>query len=419
MEKEFKASKFHNIIVFVFVFLCFFPYPALSIGQTTGLQLGLLFLLLLSPPLMVRRISSKYFYIFMLLTLPVLLSLSIHLISGSYVSDAIMIKSSVSYALVAIFIFLSGFIMKGALMETIINAVSYAIMVHFLVGLLQMLSFIKGSEFPFLFLYHTNPSFTSLPTANDVYVYVNYVKRPFGIFPEPSAMSASIGPWILMMLYICFSVKPELGRKTKVIMSFATFGGLILVFLSKSGYIYGLIFSLLLLLMLFIIRNQNFKSSIKLISIVFILSAFVISALFIFRLPYFSRLDFIQNSSWQSRLRSLQAGFKFILTDPMSLLFGVGPGQSFLIFKREFTISSVLVNYVTENGIIGLISFLGILIILIVSSAERSFKIVLIFSWLFGIVFTTSYPLLLPLWLFPSILLSWRNINIGHINAGK
>ena len=99
-----------------------------------------------------------------------------------------------------------------------------------------------------------------------------------------------------------------------------------------------------------------------------------------------SRLDIQENSSWTARLASIVWGLSYLGTSPADLLFGVGPGQSYLLLQSpdasnllpetsgELTVTavwSVVVLYVQEMGLLGA-AILALTLILVLRAIVRS-----------------------------------------------
>ena len=79
--------------------------------------------------------------------------------------------------------------------------------------------------------------------------YARYIKRPCGLFPEPSAMAASLGPWIVLLagLLLDPGLRRRLGwrRAWPVIPPVAC--GCLLLALSESGLTFALMAALLVI----------------------------------------------------------------------------------------------------------------------------------------------------------------------------
>jgi hypothetical protein len=283
-------------------------------------------------------------------------------------------------------------------------------------------------EFPLPDLYQ-NPSFGSFITE-DPESYALYVKRPFGMFPEPSAMAASIGPWLVLIIGLLLYPKLRLGmtRGLRVQLLLAAVGGVALILLSSSGFMVWLLISLLLVglpvLKDRVLRLHRPGSLLAMIAFVLVGVALVY-----FSLAYVgSRLDIQENSSWSARLASIVWGLTYLGTSPAVLLFGVGPGQSTLLLQSPEAFNllpessgglavtavwSVVVLYVQEMGLLGAMALtltLAMVLAAIVRSSARLLGSSCLLAWLAGLLLTTSYLPMLPIWLFLGVLLNWDRI---------
>ncbi|MBV8313446.1 MAG: hypothetical protein JOZ53_00660, partial [Planctomycetaceae bacterium] len=120
----------------------------------------------------------------MLLVLgPVVLSASFNLTVGDVPDPDIVPKESIALALALVVLWPAEWVAGRDLFRETLAAAGAAIVAHALIGLYQVYSF-AHDEFPLLFLYE-NPSFKSMEEWHRI--YVRYIKRPCGLFPEPSA----------------------------------------------------------------------------------------------------------------------------------------------------------------------------------------------------------------------------------------
>lgn len=412
---------------FLFVFVCFFPNPALSIGSSTGLQAGQIMALLSLPFILVSGLPKRQTLVLLLLLLPMLVSSFLVVLTGRALSNEVVLKSTVATALVFLVLIPAGKVANKRYTLPLLSGVAWAVMLNVAVGLYQVYSFARD-EFPLLGLYQ-NPSFGSFITA-DPENYALYVKRPFGLFPEPSAMAASIGPWLVLLVGLLLYPMLRYGmtRSLKRQLLWATVGGVALIIISSSGFTVWLLISLLLVglpaLKDRVLRLHRTGSLLALIA--FVLVGVV---LVYFSLTYVgARLDIQENSSWSARLASILWALSYLSTSPFVLLFGVGPGQSYLILQSlgaanlppgssgEIAVTavwSVIVLYVQEMGLLGAVALAPTLTMVsraIVRSSARLVGLSCLLAWLMGLVLTTSYLPMLPMWLFLGVLLNWDRI---------
>ena len=228
----------------LFAFACFFPYPALAIGGNTGLQVSQA-AALAAIPFLVARPPGRSFRAILLLLGPVFVSMFLNHMFADVPSPDVLVKASIGLALAVLVIWPADWLADRDLFREVLAAAGAAIVLHSLIGLLQLYSFSKD-QFPLLFLY-VNPSFQSMQEWAEEYAL--YIKRPCGLFPEPSAMAASLGPWIVLLagLLLDPGLRRRLGwrRAWPVIPPVAC--GCLLLALSESGSTFALMAALLVI----------------------------------------------------------------------------------------------------------------------------------------------------------------------------
>lgn len=399
-----------------FAGICFFPYPALSLGANTGLQLSQI-LALASIPLLLLRPPGRPFRAFLILVTPVYLSVFVNMMIGEVPSVIVLLKEAISLSLAMLVLWPTEWVTQRPLVREVLTAASLAILCHFVIGMIQVYSFTKD-EFPLLFLYK-NPSFRSLQEWSPI--YARYIKRPCGVFPEPSAMAASLGPWLVLLTGLLLD--PALARRTgwkSGNAAFAVAGGFLLIALSRSGCTFAIMAAVLALC------AARFKSQIasfgigKLMTMGVVLAAVggvLTYALSVLSQGYEDRVA----SSWGVRGASIKAGLTSN-TEFTNLLFGVGPGQSPPIISTALAslplppdegalaIFSLTVCYYMEIGILGAFAMLAVLLMTLSSIARSSARLLglcTLGTWIVGVGATTSYMALSPIWLCLGTLLSW------------
>jgi hypothetical protein len=412
---------------FLFSFVCFFPNPALPLGDNTGLQAGQILALLSLPFVLISGLPKRQTLVLLLLLLPMLVSGYLVVLTGRALSNEIVLKSTIATVLVFLVLVPAGKVANKRYALPLLSGLAWGVMLNVAVGLYQVYSFARD-EFPLPGLYQ-NPSFGSSITE-DPESYALYVKRPFGIFPEASAMAASIGPWLVLIVGLLLYPKLRHGmtRGLRVQLLLATVSGVALILLSSSGFTVWLLISLLLVglpaLKDWVLRLHRPGSLIAMIAFVLIGVALVY-----FSLAYVgSRLDIQENSSWSARLASIVWGISYLGTSPAVLLFGVGPGQSTLLLQSPEALNllpessgelavtavwSIVVHYVQEMGLLGAVALALTLIMVlraIVRSSARLVGFSCLLAWLAGVILTTSYLPMLPIWLLLGVLLNWDRL---------
>jgi hypothetical protein len=405
----------------VFACSCFFPYPALAVGGNTGLQLSQAFALA-GAPLLCARAPGRPLRALLLVLAPIYLSALVNSMLDGTPSAELLPKESVALTLAMLPLWPADWLMQRGLFRDVLAAACAAVAVHALIGLYQVYSF-THDEFPLLFLYR-NPSFKSMELWHRAYAL--YVKRPCGLFPEPSAMGASLGPWLVVLAGLL--IDPSHGRadgwgggRTAVV---ALACGFSLVALSRSGSTFAIMGSVLAVCVGKV--PGWFRSSFglgKLLKAGLVLLAVAsvagYAALWLSQ-GFQDRVD----SSWGLRGASILAGLTSN-SDPASLTFGVGPGQSVPIIRRELAgvpllddqddlaIFSLAVCYYMETGLVGGLALLAVLA-MVVRAITRSSAALLglsaLATWLVGVVATTSYMPLSAIWLFLGAMLHWDRL---------
>src|SRR3954467_12333750 len=185
---------------------CFFPYPALAIGGNNGLQLSQA-LAMASVPLLLVRAPGRPFGALLIVLIPIYLSMLVNVMFGDVPSVSVLPKETISLSVAMLVLWPSQWLAERRLFPRVLTAAALAMLVHAAIGLYQVYSF-TNEEFPLLFLYK-NPSFRSMEAWSPI--YARFIKRPCGLFPEPSAMAASLGPWLVLLTGLLLD--PAQGRR--------------------------------------------------------------------------------------------------------------------------------------------------------------------------------------------------------------
>jgi hypothetical protein len=407
---------FERRLLQLLVFLGFFPYPAVTqIGNTTGIQISDLLvwiILVLTLPTVLQSTSSRA-YAF--LVMPIFISLGALTFFSGTGDPGLGIRVTITTALSLLMLPAAGSLMQHARAECLVPPVSMAICIHAIVGVWQNQAFASGT-FPLSWIFK-NASFANLQTIDTSYAL--YVARPFGLFPEPSAMAAALGPWVLFLLW--YGLKPTVKWRVRALVGAAS--GTLLILLSQS------IYAIFLLPCLFLILVLHRRTSIRRLSVLELL-AWALSGLGAILFPIISagRLN-ATNDSTLGRWSSLIEGIRLPFSNLLSVFFGVGPGQSANALAAQHSsqaaIYSVVVSAFAEGGLIALIGMICVWIMCL-ERQPAGFKYIFLFAWVAGIAFSTSYISLGPVWLFLAMILdlefksesSPRNTDFGIGRSG-
>ncbi len=406
------------MMAFALGFTCFMPYPAISIGRQSALQIGnVLTLLLFLPALPMLPWRQRPFYLFPLILIP--LALSALKASASEVGDLdLCFKAILVWGISGLTMLLTQASAPRFHLH-LLTGIAAATVLHVIVGAWQMIAFTYG-QFPLLDLY-VNLSFTSVADQADI--IARYIQRPFGLFPEPSAMASSLAPFIVFWTAeLCGLVRlrEAPSRRQRLLFGIAAAGGLGLIIASRSGHTMITLVALIALAGLWFRRARATPHTFGVMMIVFgiIMPLLLWMAATLMSERIGGELH-VGNSSWEDRSDSLAIGFSLLISgDWLTLVFGIGAGLSSPALwetARLDAVWSVTLTYIYETGLIGMVAVAGVAGLLIknwrVSRYSLAFAAVAV-VWLVGITLTTSYVQLLPIWMALGWLSVWPAVCI-------
>lgn len=424
------AADRESLLTIVFAFLCFFPYPALATGATSGLQLNHIMALAMLPLIALGRLPWRQLSLFTALMCCLLVSGYASLLWQSGVIADLVFKSFIVIAVATVVMIPGGYLARAGNLAAFAIGASLAILVHAGVGLYQVYSF-GQSAFPFLGIYR-NPAF--YPIENVAMDYALYIRRPFGLFPEPSAMVSSLGPWLILLMGLLLhrdirSRLPGLGRW---LVALALAGGVPLLLGARSGYAPLWVACALPILIVYPIASAPPGRTRSLRGIVMtMLGATLLLIAAIFAQGQLGSDAAGDNDSWQARQQSIVIGIAEPSRDLFHFLFGFGPGQSATYLQQSATIDllpawytpssiepvyavwSVLGTLYMETGLLGLAVMIAIAVVTaraIAHSSARLLGVCVFGAWLAGVTMTTSYFPLSPIWLMLAVLLGWDKL---------
>lgn len=411
-------------VALLFSFSSFFVFPALPLGHTVALTIpvALAGLLVLVAVPRLRVVDwSPYVW----LVAPALATGWYVLVAGSAFAPGIVPKAVVAMAMSLVVIIPAGRLLRAGYGEQFVLGAALAIAAHAALGAYQVAAFAR-SEFPFGGLMATNPGMALL--AEDPETYAEYVKRPFGLFAEPSAMAACVGPWLILIARALFSHSGPSPRLRTAILTVALLGGLWLVVVSKTGMAAPIVAGTALIA-LGAAFSRRHRSVARRTAALTLGGAVALAAVVWLTENARSRFDLSENDSWQARFESLGVGTRSLVTAMDSgdrLLGGLGPGQAYYAVNssdRRYqaghgvtAVWSVGLNYALENGLLGIVALLWLAACAawsIWASGDRFAGAVCAAVWLTGILFATSYVGQPALWTGLAALLSWRSV-AGH-----
>jgi hypothetical protein len=276
---------------------------------------------------------------------------------------------------------------------------------------------------------YQNPSYMQ-PTA----AYALWVRRPMGLYPEPSAMAAAIGPWLVLLcgLVVIGRRRLEQGWTGPWLLALAAAAGFALVLISGTGYALILVGVLAMLVATELGAGQVRWTPPKVLTAVVALVLVVGMSVVLTSRALMPRLEDVQALSWMARLSSMRWGLVSLVQGPLELAIGVGPGLSVVRMASEAVsdfggvgvaaVWSVTIRYVCETGTLGVAALLGVSVIVLRSVARspaRRLGYFCCFSWFAGVCLATSYVDLEAQWVFLGLLLSWEYVFPADLSRGE
>ncbi|MFO0910436.1 MAG: hypothetical protein U0794_19180 [Isosphaeraceae bacterium] len=410
------SARWFRFFVGLFVLVSFFPYPAITVGSNNGLQFGQILAFAAVVGLVCRPPDRSFFALLALLG-PLYLSAFLNSCRATTVEPSVLLKEAIATTSSLWILWPAGWLATHARFRDALTLAALATIVHALLGLYQMHAF-ANEEFPLLWLYR-NPSFKDM--AEWAPIYARYIQRPCGLFPEPSAMAAALGPWLVLLVGRLAGKLPGLGmsRREAWITALAVIGGFFLMAVSRSGSVVAVIGGALLAL-LGRSGSSNRQRGLTLLALV-VASLGVVGFV---AAQVSSSLDERIESSWGLRGQSIVAAMTGN-TEPLTLVFGIGAGQSSPAIKRlmsgvaiteeqgEVAVWSLAASYYMDNGLVGGVALavvLGAAVRAVLNSAAVAMGLGALLAWLVAVTVTTSYLALPPVWLFLGVALSWNRV---------
>ncbi|PFG17465.1 hypothetical protein ATK74_2036 [Propionicimonas paludicola] len=374
------------------VFLAFFPYPAVfSLGNSWGFQAAQLVCLLLLvvrlPHVIKTRSAVAYFW----LVGPILLAYGLAAFANQLESPDTAFRTFIVTAVTLLALPVFGDLLRSFVKDWLPFPVAIAMMINLALAIYQIIEFGRG-VFPFIEYFH-NPSFADLQSITDV--YTAYVARPGGVFPEPSAMSACLGPWGIVLLGNAVDAK---GRY-RVISLVGAFAAGVAVVLSTSVYVVVVMAGYAAVLLF-----SRYRSAMAL-GAVAALGAVIWGVSLV---PSSGRLSSGGDASTQYRYEALVSALQLPMESFPRLLAGFGPGQGVAALGSSnhgiSAVVSILMSWWLEGGLIVAVGVVA-LVVMAWRRAETSSARIALVAWLVSVGATTGYLALLPLWLLLAFIL--------------
>ena len=402
LESRVSLSRAQVIAAFALGFLCFLPYPALPVGGNSALQIGNVLSFLLAIPLLMASWKKQPYFLYLLIVIPLCIAtLKVAVVQQPGLD--VSLKDTTVWMVACITLLAAQrYFPKYAL--AILTGIAIVTLIHVVIGLWQAYAF-RADYLPLQSIY-INPSFLSV--QDNAKVIIRYIRRPFGLFPEPSAMSSSLAPFVLLWFAQLFGLVryvAQPARWQRRLFTTAAIGGLVLIVLSRSGHAMA---TLAVLLVFGAIWLKNARPTLRnYLWIVLVFGVVLPIGAWLTYLAIGERVATGTSSgSWEDRSNSLIIGFWiWAKSDWQHIVFGLGTGLSgpaiYKVAGLE-AVWSVLLTFIYETGLVGLIAVAWIGRYLYRQWQQSGFSVVFLMIflvWLLGVTVTTSYEQLLPIWL--------------------
>lgn len=376
------------------------PYPALPLGSATGIQMAHLLIIALLPFALINATAiPRAWSFFLIISVPQVVSL---LANG-------LERVDLNATLFNVFALLS--IPVTALVfrfhpRALLSGFALMMCVHGAIGLLQFFAF-RQNEFPLGALF-VNPSFAPF-TAEWQAIYAQYVKRPMGLFPEPSSLLAAVGPWLVLLTAALFDGSRQqdgqrvLGSRFLMLAAVALIG--VLMTLSASG---ALLFVAGGTAVVLIVMTYRYGSRRPATTGLAIIAALVAGTALLNLLGTRADSEFAQSGgSWFERLASIRLGLELVAGSELRDLWaGYGAGQVALLAAELGAFDAVqswVVSHVVANGLLGALGLVVCTLLLldaVLRTADRTIWLICLAVWFVGPLVVTAYQDLFGVWAF-------------------
>lgn len=403
LETQWMPSKLWSLLIALLVVLTFTPYVAIPLGSNTNIPfssvISLIFLGWLS------RFPKIFCSLLAIFSLPLLLSFLRILVGMGETSTAALIVFSLHILPLAGFcgaVLINANCLRVVLALTISACSIYAIIQKYL--------FLDRGSIPFLNYYNV-PGYASVEAQATT--IVQYIRRPFALFPESSFMAGSIALALVVLLLL--SARNPRVTRAQLIVPLST--GVFAIFLSDSGS--GLVSISLLLISYFWFYGKGLSRGLWLGVSVFVGG--------IVALQILGSRNTASNWSWDDRAASILGAGRYLFSDVLVTIFGAGRGATPKLFAQGDIplegltyyhllpdVYSVVMRLLLDLGIVGGGVICVYLMLMIVLAARvtvgRVVSICFLALWVTVAGLTISYDSAAWIWALPGAALGvWSN----------
>lgn len=330
----------------VFLLLCFAPYACVPLGQSTNVPLtGLLWPLWVPRLLRYRTIAATSAG----LAFAPFVTAYLGLLVGRSVENPVALLTWVAYlAPLAV-----GAVVVRERPRAAAGALGAGLAVSAVLALVQHQLILRGT-LPFAQMYDV-PGYATV----DPDVVLTYVRRPFGQFPEPSFMAGSLALATASYLLVRRICTARLALVDHLLTGLV----LLVLVVSRSGS--AVVAGLAVLGVLLVPAARGLRRPAVLLAVA-AGGAYVAASVV-------SRRSSSTDFSWGDRTVSIVAAGRYLLSDPVAFVVGVGRGRGAYLFATGeisttgyqvggaiYDVYSVLGRAALESGVV-----LGVVLVLV------------------------------------------------------
>jgi hypothetical protein len=387
------------VLATAFFVLSFLPYVALPLGNSTNVSIAAL----IGPILTVRLMRRPKLMVLILLccTLPFIATLF-----RLYFQNANVNANAYFTSTFIVLTFFGAASAVDVLRERSVMIISTCISVSAILAIVQKFLYLDKGVVPWVELYNM-PGYASV--SLNAHTIALYIKRPFGLFPEPSFLAGTLALASAGLIVLINNYELKVRMPVAISLFLATFT----IYISDSGS--GVICIAVLATATLVPYVRQNRGVILLMPVALAIAVWLGLSIAL------SRQAGV-NTSWNDRFASIAGGAKLWTSEPGTFLLGVGRGMvpayfrdggvpftGMTVYSNISDIYSALGRVVLESGILfgfPLVVWMAILILRL--GRQKTTLLGVLFTLLWSVVagLTISYETAAWIWLLPGICLA-------------
>lgn len=379
-----------------FVVLSFLPYIAVPLGNSTNVSAAAI----IGGVLSIRLLRSPRVAVILMVVLALPFAATL-IRTFFHSSDAN--PNAYFTSVFDILTLLGAGSSLTILRERMIGILRISISISAAVAIVQKYVFLDHGLVPWVELYGV-PGYASV--AANAQTIGLYIRRPFGLFPEPSFLAGTLSLASAGLIVLIHLFSRRFHKLDWITLGLTMFT----IFISDSGS--GVICIAILAVAVFIPMARRNRWIYALLPLA------LTAALWLGQTIAANRQD-SANTSWNDRLASILGGINLLGTDPVHFLVGVGRGmvpsffQSGRVHFTDMTvysyipdIYSVIGRIIMENGVMfgaPFIIWMAMLVVRLSGRRPNILGMLILMLWLVIAGLTISYQTAAWIWILPGL----------------